>query len=505
MQVEKLVSDFKAYVERISMYGQLMSIVGFDSETVAPAGGTAMRAKRAGFFGLEIFKMRTSDEMKNFLTELTPHLPSLDKETRAMYRICKKAYDEGTKIPPEKVREFAQLRSESGDVWVQARKDNDFAAFAPYLQRLVDMKKEFLQLRADEIPEGGVPYDIYLSDFEEGMTVKMYDDFFEKLKAVVVPLIKKLAASDVEIKTDFVETFVDIDTQRKISGLLANKIGYDLNRGHIGETAHPFCTGPEKTDVRITTRYDENAIFSSFYGIMHECGHAIYEQNINDNIADNILGSGTSMGIHESQSRFYENVIGRSLPFWKYICDDLKEILPASFADATPQMFFEACNKSQPSLIRVEADELTYSLHVIIRYEIEKMIFAGEVEVKDLPKLWNDKYLEYLGVCSATDADGVLQDIHWSMGAFGYFPTYALGSAYAAQLLHYMNKEMDVDALIEKGEFGKITAWLSSKIHQHGSTYTPNELMEMNFGEQLNGEYFAKYLNDKFGTLYIVN
>ena len=502
MQLDKLVADFKEYLERISMFRQAMSIIGFDAETVAPKGGIAMRAKRAGFFGLELFKMYTSDTVKEYLEALEPHLQNLEKPVQAMYRECKKTYDEGTKIPPEKVREFAALRAEAGDVWAQSRKENKFQMFAPYLKRLIAMQKEILELRADEMPEGGVPYDIFLDDYEKGMTVQKYDDFFGKLKAVVVPLIKQIAASGKKIETGFTKTKVDIDTQRKLSTMLAEKIGYDLNRGYIGEAAHPFCNGPDKTDVRITTRYDEHDFLSSLYSILHESGHAIYEQNISDDLAGTILGHGTSMGMHESQSRFYENIIGRSLAYWEYIADDLKAALPAEFANITPKMFFEAVNESKPSLIRVEADELTYSLHVIIRYEIEKMIFAGEVEVDDLPAVWDQKYREYLGVSSPTEADGVLQDIHWSMGAFGYFPTYALGSAYAAQLLHYMGKDLDVDALIAKGDFAQITGWLTDKIHRHGSVYTPNELMELNFGQQLDGEYFAKYLKGKFTALY---
>jgi len=500
--LEKIIQDFKAYLERITMFGQAMSIVGFDSETIAPAGGIAQRAKRAGFFGLEIFKMQTSSEMKGYLDGLQPHLNELDKPLQAMYRKAKKAYDEGTKIPPEKVREFAALTEEANEAWVNARKEDNFQKFAPYLSRIIEMSKEFLALRADEMPQGGQLYDIFLDDFEEGMTIEKYDDFFEKLKATVVPLIRQVAASSKKIDTSFLNMKVDIDTQRKISEMLAKKIGFDLNRGYIGEAPHPFCGGPDKTDVRITTRYFETDFISSVYSILHECGHAIYEQNIADDIAQTSLGSGTSMGIHESQSRFYENIIGRSLAFWEYIAKDLIAVLPPEFANVTPQMFYEAANASKPSLIRVEADELTYSLHVIIRYEIEKLIFAGKADVNDLPQLWRSKYQEYLGVSSPTDADGVLQDIHWSGGAFGYFPTYALGSAYAAQLLHYMKAEMDVDVLIRNGEFSKITAWLTDKIHRHGSVYTPNELMETSFGEQLNGEYFAQYLKDKFGRLY---
>jgi len=502
MQLENTIQEFKAYLERIIMYSQAMSILSFDSETIAPEGGLENRAKRAGFFELEIFNMAVSSTMKGFLEALEPHQNELDVHTKAMYRLAKKDYDEATKLPPELVKAYAELTEESASVWRKARTENNYKAFSPYLKRIIDMKKQVLTLRASEIPEGGQPYDIFLDDFEEGMTIKKYDDFFEKLKATVIPLIKKVAASKKKIDTSFANTKVDIATQRKISELLANHVGYDLNRGYIGEAMHPFCNGSHKTDIRITTHYYENDFMSSLYSVMHEIGHAIYEQNVGDDIADTTLGDGASSGIHESQSRLYENVIGRNLAFWEYIIDELKSLLPKEFASVTPQMFYEAANESKPSLIRVEADELTYSLHVIIRYEIEKMIFSGEVDVDDLPAIWNQKYQEYLGITPPDDADGVMQDVHWSEGLFGYFPTYALGSAYAAQMLHYMNKEFNIDELILKGEFSKITAWLTDKIHKHGSIYTPNQLIEQAFGEQLNGEYYAKYLEDKFSKLY---
>lgn len=502
MQLEATIVNFKAYLERMLMFGQTMSVLGFDAETVAPSGGIANRAKRAGFFGLEVFKMSTSDEMRGYLDALAPYFNELEKPLQAMYTQCKRYYDASTKVPAEKVKELAILREEAGEVWVNARKQNNFAAFSPYLKKLIDLSKEVAGYRTDELPANGVLYDLLLDNFERDMTVEKYDDFFEKLKSVVVPLIKKVATSKKEIDTSFMTYKVDIETQRKISSLLANKIGYDINRGYIGEAAHPFCTGPDKTDVRITTRYDELDFISSFYGVLHECGHAIYEQSIADDVAETILGRGTSMGIHESQSRFYENVIGRSLEYWQYISDDLKALLPAEFAHITPMQFFEAVNASVPSLIRVEADELTYSLHVIIRYEIEKILFAGEIEVDELPALWNEKYEEYLGITPPTDTDGILQDIHWSGGMFGYFPTYALGSAYAAQMLHYMKKDLDFEKVVRNGEFSKITDWMTSKVHKFGSVYTPDELMENAFGEKLNGEYFAKYLEEKFTTLY---
>ncbi|MCL2350347.1 MAG: carboxypeptidase M32 [Defluviitaleaceae bacterium] len=498
--MEQVIKDFVDYLGEIRMYNQAVAVMSFDSSTIAPKGSIAARAKRSGFFSQKIFEMSTSDEMKGFLEQLAPHVDTLDDITKAHYRRAKKAYDNGTKIPAHLIKEFNELKSKANAVWDKARKENDFAAFAPYLEQVIAKTKEIAGYRLEE---GQSLYNVLLDDFEEGMTMEAYDKFFGKLREVIVPLLKTVVNSDKKYDTEFMKAFVAKDMQEKISEFMAEKIGYDLDRGYITESTHPFCSGSHRTDVRITTRYDENDFASSFYSVLHECGHAIYEQSTSDEIAETSLSRGISSGIHESQSRFYENIIGRSLPFWKYITDELKTYLPEEFKNITPQQFYEAANQAKPSLIRVEADELTYSLHVMVRYEIERMIFSEEgVDVNDLPRIWNEKIEEYLGVVPPNDTLGLLQDIHWSWGYFGYFPTYALGSAYAAQFVAYMNKEMDVDALIEKGDFATITAWLTDKIHRHGSVYTPTQLMEKMSGEQLNGEYYAAYLKKKFEGLF---
>lgn len=498
----KTAKKFCEYMERINMFDQASSIMAFDSETVAPAGGLEMRAKRAGFFELEIHEMCTSKKMKKFLKDLAPDIKKADDITRALYRIAKDEYDSNVKIPPKLVEKYAALTEEAHDVWRNARKEDDFAKFAPYLARIVKMDKEMLGYRKDEIPKGSCAYDVLLDDYEDGMTVKKYDEFFGELKETVVPLIKKVMSSKKKIDTSFKHEYVSLAAQKKISEFIANTLGYDLNRGYIGEAAHPFCNGADSTDVRITTRYDRRDFLSSLYSVLHECGHAIYEQSVGEDIAGTILSDGASMGLHESQSRFYENVIGRSLEFWEFIADGLKEFLPKKFANVTPRMFFEAANESKPSLIRVEADELTYSLHVIIRYEIEKMLFSSDCNVEDLPAIWNAKYEEYLGIAPPSDADGILQDVHWSEGYFGYFPTYALGSAYAAQFYAYMQKDLPVKKLIRAGDFAKINDWLREKIHTHGAKYTPEKLMKKSFGEQLNAKFYAEYLKEKYSALY---
>jgi len=493
------LADFRAHLNRLRMYRLALSTVSYDAHTIAPKGAVAMRAKRDGFFAAEMYAMTTGEKAKGLLEAMAPHADKLDPIAAAEYRLAKKTYDNSTKIPADMVRKFSELRSKAYAVWEQARKDNDFASFAPYLKDIIEMRKQMTEYRrVDDKPL----YDVMLDDYEEGMAMEIYDEYFTKLRAAIVPLLKGVMASPKKIDKAFAYAPVSIDEQRKLSDFVAAEIGYDINRGHIGETAHPFCNGIHRDDVRITTRYDENDFLSSFYSIMHECGHAIYEQNMGDDIAESIVASGVSSGIHESQSRFYENIIGRSEAFWDYLTDGLKKYLPASYQNITARQFYEAANEAKPSLIRVEADELTYSLHCLIRYEIERMIFMDGVDVNDLPAIWNAKYQEYLGVTPPDDANGVLQDVHWSGGMFGYFPTYSIGSAYASQFAAYMRREMDVDGLIRSGNFAEITKWLKDKIHQHGSVLTPKQLVEKIAGEGLNADYYVEYLNKKFGELY---
>jgi len=496
--MEKTIKEFKEYLERIRMYQEAVATLSFDGETVAPVGSIEARAKRAGFFGLEIFKLETSDEMGHFLKELAPHIETLDDVLKGEYREAKKAYDEGTKIPAEIVREMSELQEAAAAIWGQARAENDFDKFAPYLKRLIELQKKVISYRSS----GENPYDLLLDDYEAGMNMEVYDAFFDKLKEAIVPLLKKIKESNKEIDRSFVNIPVDLASQKAISKLIAEKLGYHLDRGYIAESSHPFCSGSNKYDVRMTTRYLENDFLSSLYSVMHETGHAIYEQNVADEIAQTILGSGASMGIHESQSRLYENYLGRSPQFWEVIQDELLNLLPEALQQISAHQFYEAVNVVAPSLIRVESDELTYNLHIMIRYEIERMLFTEDIDIHDLPEIWNKKYEEYLGITPPTNAQGVLQDIHWSFGAFGYFPTYALGSAYSAQIVAHMKKELDLTALIKAQNFEAIKAWLGEKIHQYGRIYTPNQLMEKSFGEAFNADYYVDYLTQKYSKLY---
>ncbi|MCL2235154.1 MAG: carboxypeptidase M32 [Defluviitaleaceae bacterium] len=499
--MEQIVRDFNSYMDEIRMYSQLMGVAYFDANTVAPNTGVAARAKRDGFFSEKVFLMTTSDKMKGYLDELAPVADKLDDITRARFKKAKKNFDKSTKIPSQLVKEFSELKSKANVIWQEARKNDDFASFAPTLEQIVAKSKEAMEHRLEP---GQSIYNAMLDDYEEGMNMEIYDKFFAQVREVVVPLLKAVVGSSKKIDAGFMNSQVDKADQEKISTFAAEKIGYDTARGLITESTHPFCSGTHKTDVRITTRYDERDFISSFYSILHECGHAIYEQSTCDTIAETELSRGASMGIHESQSRFYENVIGRSRGFWDYITKELKGYLPKSFDDVTSEQFYEAVNQAGPSLIRVEADELTYSLHIMIRYEIERMLFVDNLPVSELPRVWNEKYQEYLGITPPNNALGVLQDIHWSMGAFGYFPTYALGTAYASQFVSEMKKDLDFDGLIAKGDFAAITAWMTDKIHRHGSMHSPGEILEMVCGGGLDASHYTNYLKEKFEALYQV-
>ena len=313
-------------------------------------------------------------------------------------------------------------------------------------------------------------------------------------------LFKKV--SEIKDNEALLEGTFDIEKQKKLSDYLMDVIGLDKNHCAITETEHPFTIEFSKDDVRITTKYHEDSLASNIYSVIHEGGHAMYELGIGDNLRNSVLAHGVSMGIHESQSRFWENLIGRSLPFIKKVYPKIQELFPEYFAEVSAEDFYKAVNFSKPGLIRIEADELTYSIHVLIRYEIEKKIFNDEVTVADLPRVWNELYKEYLGVDVPNNSKGVLQDTHWSGGSFGYFPSYSLGSAYASQIVKTMEKEIPVWENVEKGELSVVRNWLIEKIYQHGCLYTPAELIENICGEKFSPKYYIEYLKDKFTQLY---
>ncbi|CAH2715580.1 Carboxypeptidase 1 [Neobacillus rhizosphaerae] len=493
-QVEK---EFLEYVKKMSAYNEALGLVYWDLRTGAPKQGVDQRSEVIGMLSSEVFKMSTSEEMAAYIANLSKQ--ELPETTRKILEECKKEYDRNKKIPAEEYKEFVILQSRAENVWEEAKEKADFALFSPYLEKLVAMTKQFVSYWGYEENK----YNVLLDMYEPGMTIEVLDGVFDKLKDKIIPLVKKIADSDNKPKTDFLFEAFTKEKQRDFSLEILAKMGYNFNAGRLDETVHPFAIGLNPGDVRVTTKYDENDFRTAVFGTIHEGGHALYEQNIAKDLIGTPLCTGTSTGIHESQSLFYENIVGRSLPFWKNNYGLLKTFANGQFDQVDIMDFYRAINESKPSFIRIEADELTYPLHVIIRYEIEKGLFNDEIEVADLPTIWNDMYEQYLGIRPENDAQGVLQDVHWAGGSFGYFPSYVLGYMYAAQFKHKMIEDIpNFDQLLVEGNLLPIKEWLTKNIHQYGKMKKPLELLKDITGEGLNAKYLIDYLYEKYGEVY---
>jgi len=498
---EKRVSAFRDYVKKMVSFNQALAILHWDMRVKAPRKGMDARSELIGVLSAEHFKLSTSKELEEHLEALSEPavLETLDPITLGTLRECKKEFERSKKLPPEKFQEFVVLTAQAGTVWEDARANNDFEMFRPYLEKIVKLQLEFV----DYWGYSGSKYDTLLDMYEPGMTVAQLDAMFATLREKTVKLVSAIADSPNQPDTSFLTKNFPESEQEAFSRYILEKIGYDFNAGRLDRSVHPFCTSFAPGDVRITTRFDPHFFNMALFGCIHEAGHAIYEQNVNPELLGTPLCDGTSMGIHESQSRYWENMVGRSLPFWKHFYSDLLKTFPAQFEGVSVEQFYRAINQVTPSFIRVEADELTYNLHIMIRYEIEKGLIDQTMEVGDLPAIWNEKMKEYLGIVPPTDREGVLQDVHWSGGSFGYFPTYSLGNVYAAQFVDVMRKEISgYDELIETGEFGPIRTWLKEKIHRHGKLKSPNELLQEITGELANATYLMDYLEKKYTEIY---
>lgn len=489
---------FINYVKKMQNYSEALSVIYWDMRTGAPRKGLEQRAEVIGTLSAELFALQTSDELGKILSELQNE--KLDFVTQRLYEEVKKEYDESKKIPAEEFKAYTILKAKSEAAWEDAKGKSDFQIFLPYLKEVIDYQKRFVQYWGIK---NGSAYNTLLDKYEPNMTTDMLDELFGELKAKIVPLVKAIGDSKNKPDTSLLFKPFPKSGQHAASLELLKQLGYDFEAGRLDETVHPFMIGLNSGDIRITTKYDENDFRSAVFGTIHECGHALYEQNIDASLNGLPLSTGASMGIHESQSLFYENIIGRNESFWKHHYAILKKHSPEQFGNVPVDAFLKAINFSEPSLIRIEADELTYPLHIMIRYEIEREIFNGDLQAEDLPRVWNEKYEEYLGIRPQNDAEGVLQDMHWSDGSFGYFPSYALGFMYAAQWKHAMDQDIpNFDELCERGELAPIKDWLTDKVHQYGALKKPNELISEGTGEVLSAKYLADYLENKYSQLY---
>ncbi len=498
MNIQEAIEKFYALQSKISAYGHAMALISYDGATTAPRGTAHNRAHALSILSEETYKLSTKDETVSLLEFLNEHKSELsEKDARALY-LASKDLEEMKKIPMDEYIAYQELMVEADDVWHRAKENSDFEMFRPVLEKIFDTTKKFASYCAPEKE----PYNYCLNKYEDGLTMEKCDEFFSALKAKIVPLIKKIGEAkqvdDYCIKGDFDEL-----SQEKFSYELMKAIGIDLDRCGLGTTEHPFTTSiGSHHDVRITTNYDRENIASSMFSVIHEGGHALYDMNSADDLAYTFLDGGVSMGIHESQSRFYENLLGRSYEFISYILPKMQECFPEKFDSCTADDLYRAINLVTPSLIRTEADEVTYCLHVMIRYELEKAVIGGTLEVKDLPSEWNRLYKEYLGVDVPDDKHGVLQDSHWSGGGIGYFPSYALGSAYGAHLLHKMRETVDVEKCLRDGDFKPINNWNREHIWKYGCLKNPDVLLLEALGEDFDPTYYTDYLEKKYSEIY---
>ena len=500
------ISDFDAFFDRYVALLQADALFAWDMETGGTAeGAMEARGKTVGIISAELYDISISQDMQNFFktVEKAMEKGEVDEKTKSIYRITKSDYDKAMAIPKEEYQAFSEMTTVSYSKWHEAKEKNDYNIFEPYLQDIIDYNRKVIEYRKQAGMEYENPYDALLDDFEPGLTTKTLDGFFDELRSEILPLLKSIKESNKEIRTDFLQRKIPLSIQKDISEFLMKTTGFDMNRGILAESAHPMTIGIGQSDVRITTRYTENDFAESFYAVMHESGHAIYEQNVAKELESTILDTGVSMGIHESQSRFLENMVGRSYEFWEAIYDDFQKITKGHFEDVSALQFYEALNVVEPSFIRIQADELTYSLHIMVRYEIEKEIANNpELTAKDLPGLWDEKMLEYLGITPESYAEGILQDSHWSFGEFGYFPTYAIGNAYAAQFTNAMEKDFDLKTAISELDFTVINNWSTEKIHKHGSMLQPFEILSNITDEDFSSKYYIDYLKQKYTELY---
>ncbi|WP_028548533.1 carboxypeptidase M32 [Paenibacillus sp. UNC451MF] len=498
---EQKLTEFKEYLKKMKSYEEAIGLLYWDMRTGAPKKGIGTRSEVVGMLSGEYFALSVSEQMGEMLEYFNePDTYSkLNRTDRTIVNECKKEYDRSKKIPQKMHQEYVVLTSQAESVWEEAKEASDYKMFQPYLEKIVATNLEFIKLWGYE----GHKYNTLLDMYEPGMTVAKLDEVFGALREKVVPLLAAIQQSSNKPATGFLRQMFEKEKQKKFSLFILKQMGYDFDAGRLDETVHPFATGLNPGDVRITTRYLLDDVNSALFGTIHEGGHALYEQNISEDLIGTPLCTGTSMGIHESQSRFWENMIGRSRPFWRRYYGDLQSNYAGQFDTVSVEDFYRATNEVKPSLIRIEADELTYNLHIMIRYEIEKALFSESVRVADLPEVWNEKYREYLGVAPANDGEGVLQDVHWAGGSFGYFPSYALGNMYGAQIMRTLRKELpDVDQLIENGKLIPIKDWLTDKIYKYGKELTPNEIILQVTGEELNPDYLVDYLTDKYKDIY---
>jgi carboxypeptidase Taq len=483
-------------VRRINNVSNAAGLLSWDQQVMMPPEGTPARSQQLSALSAVQHELLTDEETGDLLDELGD--ADLTDDRAAVVREVRRDYERAVRVPTDLVEEISSTSSEALSTWETAKAEDDFDAFAPYLERLVELKREY----AEHIDPDRDPYAVLVEEYEPCLPLDQIESILEDLKQTLVPMIDAVRGSDVSLAVDAFAGEFDEDTQETLSREALTTLGYDWDRGRLDTSSHPFTSGTQ-FDARVTTRFDESDPLGALTATVHEFGHAFYQLGLPDDAYGTPLGEARDLSVHESQSRLWENHVGRSPEWWELFLPTFQEHFPAT-AEVTPREAYEAANQvHEDNLIRVEADELTYHLHIVVRFEIERELISGDLDVADVPEAWNDRYERYLGIRPGTDAEGCLQDIHWSYGNFGYFPTYSLGSVMAAQL--YDAAEAEIDDLpdrIRAGEFDALQEWLRENVHRHGKRYETNDLVVEATGEDFAADAFVDYVTGKYGGLY---
>lgn len=500
---EKL-QQLKEILGEVSDLQTSASVLSWDQQAYMPPGGSEARGHQLGTLAKLAQIKFTSEEVGRLLEDVKAELGGekglmdLDSDEAALVRVTARDYDKARRVPPDFVVEQAQVTTRAYEAWMEARSKSDFSIFRPHLEKVLELVKEYIRF----FPPADHPYDTLLDNFEPGMKTSEVQEIFKALRPRQVALLQAIASKK-QVDASMLHGVYDDKKMEKFGADIATRFGFDWTRGRQDRAPHPFQTTFSVDDVRITTRFEKEHPTAMLFSTMHETGHALYEMGVKQKYERTPLMGGASLAMHESQSRLWENMVGRSMSFWKHFYPAFKKLFPARLDGVGLKSFYRAINRVQPSFIRVNADEATYNMHVMLRLELEIAMVEGAVQVGDLPTIWNDKMQDYLGIRPAADSQGVLQDVHWSGGALGYFSTYALGNLVSAQLWDKIQADLpELDREISKGRFDSLLEWLRRNLHNYGRKYEPQVLMKKITGARINPDAYVRYLTDKYSEIY---
>jgi carboxypeptidase Taq len=501
MDSQHAYTELLRRVRDAAVLGSCASLLGWDERTYMPRKGSAHRAEQMALLARLTHEMTTAPAVGELLAAVEAsdlvHDPASDATVNV--REVRRVYDRAVKIPQRLVEELARVTTQAQQVWQEARKNDDFEAFRPWLEKIVALKRE----EAHAVGYRGVPYDALLDEYEPGADTAEITRIFAGLRQELAQLVLAIASSGRKTPRKILEREYPVNRQEVFGRAAAAAIGFDFDAGRLDVTTHPFCSGIGPGDCRITTRYNPRFFNESFFGVLHESGHALYEQGLPAEHHGTPRGGFASLGIHESQSRLWENQVGRGRAFWEHFFPKAREAFPEALRSVTLDDFYFAIDDVRPSFIRVEADEATYNMHIILRFELEQGLVTGDLKPTDVPGAWDEKFRQSFGLTPPTRREGCLQDIHWSFGGLGYFPTYTLGNLYAAQFMEAARRDLgDLDGDFRRGEFGRLKVWLNERIHREGQRWRAGTLCEKVTGRPLSHKPLLDYLRGKYGPLY---